>query len=264
MTPADINFIANYIALSALIPFALFSMTYATVDRPWGTYLGVTIWGLITSQALVLGFVTARRWLGEFFGYEWVAVVLYTALSLFAWFFYVIYLVERRSSPALQFPLGQKARMKEKVMSDKLTPPEIWYKGKRVLRTVVATLISALITFAGAVLALNTFAPGLLAQLATLLPPEAVAWLGSAIAWLVAIAGLITWLFAQPGFNAFLTKLGLGSVPQSAIIVEPIVTESGVKVGEAVSVVPDPKLPQGEIISTGSGDREFPPGSAVG
>lgn len=113
MTPADINDIANFIVLLAVIPFALFSITYGTRD-PWrSTYLGIIMFGLVTSQAVVLAFIISRRWLGEYPGYEWVAITLYSSLTVFAWLFYGIYLVERRRSEIMQFPVS-RTRKKEK------------------------------------------------------------------------------------------------------------------------------------------------------
>lgn len=113
MTPAEINDVANYIVLLAVIPFALFSLTYGVRD-PWRTtYLGVIMFGLVTSQALTLAFIISRRWFGEYPGYEWVAVVLYSSLTVFAWLFYGIFLIERRRSDIMQFPVARK-RKKEK------------------------------------------------------------------------------------------------------------------------------------------------------
>lgn len=105
MTPSEINDIANFIVLGAVIPFALFSITYGTRDSWYQTYLGVTIWGLVTSQAVVLAVIILRRWFGDYPGHEWVAIVVYSLLTIFAWLFYVIYLVERRRSSTLAIPL---------------------------------------------------------------------------------------------------------------------------------------------------------------
>lgn len=115
VAPEQINEFANYLVLLAFVPYFLFSLTYGYKDKPWKTYLGFIIWGLITTQALVLGFVASRRWWGAYFGYEWIAVILYGSMILFAWSFYVIYLVERRrESAALAFPLVNPVKRKAK------------------------------------------------------------------------------------------------------------------------------------------------------
>jgi hypothetical protein len=114
MTPDQINDIANFIVLLAVIPYALFSLTYGLRD-PWrSTYLGVIMFGLVTSQALTLAFIISRRWFGEYPGYEWVAIVLYSSLTVFAWLFYAIFLVERKRADIMQFPVARRKK-KEKV-----------------------------------------------------------------------------------------------------------------------------------------------------
>lgn len=111
--PAQINEFANYLVLFAFVPFFLFSVTYGYKDRPWRTYLGFIMWGLVTAQAAVLGFVASRRWWGDHWGYEWLAVILYGSLILFAWSFYIIYLIERRrEAAALTFPLSKPRKRK--------------------------------------------------------------------------------------------------------------------------------------------------------
>lgn len=110
MNSAQINDFANLIVIGCFIPYFLFSFTYGTKDHPWGTYLGVIMWGQGTSLALVFGFIISRRWFGEYPGYEWIAVILYSSLLVFAWLFYVIYLIERRRSSILQFPLGRREK----------------------------------------------------------------------------------------------------------------------------------------------------------
>lgn len=98
------------------------------------------------------------------------------------------------------------------------TVPEIWYKAKRVIRTIIAVIVSILLTIAAAVLALNAFAPQILTELGKVLPAGWVAWLTAVLALLVTVAGVITRIMAIPQVNAWLTKIGAGSVPASTII----------------------------------------------
>lgn len=105
MTSDAVNNFANIIVLLAAVPFWAFSVTYALRDPFWETYLGTIIWGMVTSNALVLTYVATRRWWGDYAGYEWVAVILYTAMTVFASLFYAIYLVERRRQDTIAFLL---------------------------------------------------------------------------------------------------------------------------------------------------------------
>lgn len=89
----------------------------------------------------------------------------------------------------------------------------IWYKAQRVLRTVFATLVSFLTAWAVFSLA----APQILAELAQILPGPWIAWLTAVIATVTTIAGVLTRIMAIPAVNAILTKIGLGSVPNSAL-----------------------------------------------
>jgi hypothetical protein len=100
-------------------------------------------------------------------------------------------------------------------MATQLNVQEIWFKSQRVIRTVLAVIISIVTTFASSVLALQAFAPQILDELAKVLPPEWIAWLVGALAVLALVAGVITRIMAIPQVNVFLTWLGAGSVPKS-------------------------------------------------
>lgn len=90
----------------------------------------------------------------------------------------------------------------------------IWFKTQRVLRSIVGTLISALTVWA----ALVVIFPQMLAELATILPGPAIAWLTGVIAAISAVAGAISRIMAIPKVNAWLTKwLNLGSIPKQNI-----------------------------------------------
>lgn len=90
----------------------------------------------------------------------------------------------------------------------KATVPDIWYKSKRVLRTLVQVGIPAFLTFA-------LVLPQIIGALG--LPVD-----GPVYAWLVGAAGIVTLVatalarvMAIPAINAWLTTIGLGSVPKS-------------------------------------------------
>lgn len=110
----------------------------------------------------------------------------------------------------------------------KPTPPNIWYKGQRMLRTAFQTLI----TLIGAWLSLQLAMPQIMAQLATVLPGSWIIWLTGVVGILTAVATALSGIMAIPQVNALLTKVGLGGVPKSALVSLPT---------GGTGVVPDPK-----------------------
>jgi hypothetical protein len=94
------------------------------------------------------------------------------------------------------------------------TVPEIWFKAKRVLRTIV----QAVLTFLGLWATIAIVAPQVLAELAKILPGSWIAWLTGALAFVGVVAGVLARIMAIPQINAFLVKIGLGSVPAAAVI----------------------------------------------
>lgn len=103
---------------------------------------------------------------------------------------------------------------------------EIWYKAQRVLRTIVAVIIPAFLGFA-------VLLPQLIDALG--LPDDSTLriWLLGIAAAVTAVAAAITRIMAIPAVNAWLTKVGLGSVPKSAVRTSPVTG--------SVQVLPDPK-----------------------
>jgi hypothetical protein len=117
--------------------------------------------------------------------------------------------------------------------------PDIWYKGKRVLRTGLAVLGSFLTAWA----AFALIAPQILAELAKILPGSWIVWLTGFVATVTLVAGVITRILAIPTVNTFLTKLGLGSVPKEALeaVVYREPGQHGAEVHVVTEVKPDPK-----------------------
>lgn len=80
--PAEINDAASYIALACIVPMLVAATSYG-VGSPWyGSWLGRIFFGLFASITLIFGVILARRFFGEYPGYEWVAVVAYSLLFL--------------------------------------------------------------------------------------------------------------------------------------------------------------------------------------
>lgn len=107
-------------------------------------------------------------------------------------------------------------------VEDAKTATTIWYKAQRVLRTLVAVGIP---TFLGFALLL----PQLIEALGLPADSRLRLWLVAAAAIVTAVAGAITRIMAIPAVNAWLTKVGLGSVPKSALYVSPVTGGTAVK-----------------------------------
>lgn len=90
------------------------------------------------------------------------------------------------------------------------TVPSIWYKTQRVLRTFVQVGIPAFLTFA-------LVLPQIIEALGLPVDSGLRLWLVAVAAGVTAVAGAIARVMAIPAVNAWLTKIGLGSVPKSAV-----------------------------------------------
>lgn len=89
---------------------------------------------------------------------------------------------------------------------------DIWYKGKRVLRTLVQVAIPSFLSFA-------LVLPLIIEALGLPVDSELRLWLIAVAGGVTAVAGGIARVMAIPAVNAWLIKVGLGSVPQDAVIV---------------------------------------------
>jgi predicted naringenin-chalcone synthase len=87
---------------------------------------------------------------------------------------------------------------------------DIWFKSQRVLRTIVQVGIPAFIAFA-------TVLPSVIDALGLPVDAEVRLWLLAVAAGVTAVAAALSRVMAIPAVNAWLTKIGLGSVPRSAI-----------------------------------------------
>nr|DAQ47279.1 MAG TPA: hypothetical protein [Caudoviricetes sp.] len=108
--PTAVNDIANWIVLAAAIPAVTFVFLYGILSPWYRSWLGVTMFGVITSVAAVLVFVTVRRWLHEFPGYELWAVVIYSLFLLSLLGLVVVFIVERRHAGLLVFSIRRRER----------------------------------------------------------------------------------------------------------------------------------------------------------
>lgn len=99
----------------------------------------------------------------------------------------------------------------EAVDAKSIDVQEIWYQGKRVLRTVVQVVVGAAAVLAVVV----AVAPEVLEAIADVVPGPVLLWLTGAVATLAAVSAALTKLMAIPKINELLTLIGLGSVPRA-------------------------------------------------
>lgn len=217
MTPNEVNDTAGIIALAAAVPAHLNVLIYGIGSPWWRSWLGRVLFAKWLSVALVFDVILLRRWLGEYVGYEWVAVVAYSFIFVAFTATTVELLIERRGpTPEVHITQRKALPMSDTPVTTETVPP-IWYKAKRVIRTVLAVLIAIIIGIGSVLATMAVVAPQILDELAAVLPPEVYAWLAGAVAFIVTLAGVVTRIMAIPAVNAFLTKFGAGSVPAAAL-----------------------------------------------
>lgn len=88
---------------------------------------------------------------------------------------------------------------------------EIWYKGQRALRTLVQVGIPAFLGFA-------VVLPQIISALGLPVDGPLYAWLIGAAGVVTAVAVGLSRVMAIPAVNAWLTTVGLGSVPKSKAV----------------------------------------------
>lgn len=108
--PAAINDVASWFALLASIPAAIAALSFSFLVPWYRTWLGFSIWGWLTSTVAVLIFVVTRRFWGAYWGYEWLAIVVYSALAFFMTTFLIIFFVERRRASLFEFSIRRRPR----------------------------------------------------------------------------------------------------------------------------------------------------------
>lgn len=108
MNPEAVNDVANWIALTAIIPFLAATLIYG-FRAPWyRSLLGVAMFGLWSSITLLLGFILTRRFWGDYSGYHVVAVVLYTYFTVVGVAVLGSLIVELRRGGVLIIPINRK------------------------------------------------------------------------------------------------------------------------------------------------------------
>lgn len=96
-------------------------------------------------------------------------------------------------------------------MSKHAAVPEIWFKSQRVIRTVLVNLIVILpVVNVSLPLVVDAFT-------GNGVPAEVTILVNAIVAGILVVTGVVTRIIAIPAVNDFLTKLGAGSVPASAV-----------------------------------------------
>ncbi|ROR81138.1 hypothetical protein SAMN06295974_0363 [Plantibacter flavus] len=96
-------------------------------------------------------------------------------------------------------------------MSKHAAVPEIWFKSQRVIRTVLVNLIVILpVVNISLPLVVDAFT-------GNGVPAEVTILVNAIVAGILVVTGVVTRIIAIPAVNDFLTKLGAGSVPKSAV-----------------------------------------------
>lgn len=109
-----------------------------------------------------------------------------------------------------------------------------WYPVQRALRSIVGALVVLVPLVNGVAAAAIAY---LTSQTDVSIPPVVFVWLNAIVAGSALVIGLVSRIMAVPGVNAALTKVGLGTAPKSAVVLEADET------GNYALVVPDPKAP---------------------
>lgn len=90
------------------------------------------------------------------------------------------------------------------------TNTDIWFKGQRVIRTIVQALIVLIPVVNGVGLAVTDY---LQSQTDVAVPGAVFVWLNAIVAGTALLMGLAARIMAVPRVNELLIRVGLGSVP---------------------------------------------------
>lgn len=221
-TPSDVTLVIDFVLAVALL-------LYFSLGKP-RTWVHDRLGWVIFSYALVTVAFIGLIAYAIVFGQKVVEPIRFLvgagmgvalALKIFA-----VYR-ERRAGRLAKASLAPTER---KTMSTEPNPTiseiaeatNIWYKSKRVLRTAFSTLLTIL-----------PLAPQVIAIVQG---QWDAAWLTPIAIQAVAINAALSRIMAIPVVNAWLTKIGLGVVPQKALVIDPI--------ANAAFVMEDPKANQ--------------------
>lgn len=209
--PTDdvLNEWAAYVALATIVPAFVSTAVYG-LGAPWyRSALGTVTFVKWLAIVLVFAVILARRFFGEYLGYGWVALVTYSLLLLAFSAMAVVVILEVTYSSRIP---RKESTMTHVAPINKNTVPEIWFAGKRVIRTLLVNLVVIVPT-------VNLLLPALAAAFGETdgVPVEVTLWVNAAVAGVLVVTSVLTKIIAIPAVNAFLVKIGAGSVPKKAV-----------------------------------------------
>lgn len=114
-----------FIALASGIPVFLFTLHYGVGTKGWWkTGLGVILFSLFFSIAMLFGLAIFRRFFGEYPGYNLISLIVYGLLFIFFWAWYIVFIRERgRGNNTIDLPITKHTDeipvVKGKVSNDK-------------------------------------------------------------------------------------------------------------------------------------------------
>jgi hypothetical protein len=241
--------LSDYLMLIFMVGVLWFVIDYGGFTGWWRHPVGWILLGFPISVALLLALIIY----GVIFGHrveEWLRVpVMALLIVMMVGKIIAVHVsrregalerrehaASRREHDAAFLTPEQGDPVTEKTATE-LAVPDIWYKGKRVLRTAFTTLLTVL---------------PLIPQIIAIIQGQWQApWLGAIAVQAVAINAALTAIISLPTVNAWLINIGLGSVPKSSLI-EAKTIENG-KVQVITTVAPDPKAitPDAPVIVDG-------------
>ena len=226
LEPSDIMLLIDF-------GLALFLALYFALGYPrtwWRDRLGWVIFGYAVTTVSFIGLI-AYAILFEQKVIEPIRFLVGLAMAgALAWKTWAVYRERREARRTHRAHHDEENPMSIPTSDAVKAATDIWYKGKRVLRTIVQTAIPAFLSFA-------LVLPAIIEALGLPADAELRLWLLAVAAGVTAVAGAISRVMAIPAVNAWLIKIGLGSVPQEAVRV----STSPHVVGKSVTVEPDPK-----------------------
>lgn len=207
---------------------ALFLALYFALGYPrswWRDRLGWVIFGYALTTVGFIGLIAYAIVAGQKVT-EPVRFVVGLAMAVaLAWKTWAVYRERREARHSMRARRTEEYTMSTPNTDAVKAATDIWYKGKRVLRTIVQTAIPSFLGFA-------LVLPAIIEALGLPADNELRLWLLAVAAGVTAVAGAISRVMAIPAVNAWLIKIGLGSVPKDAVVVTP---STG-----SVAVVKDP------------------------
>jgi hypothetical protein len=226
---------SDYLLLAAFIALLWFLVDYG-VFTPWWRwkehgFIGYAVMLFTLSVFILMGIIIYGTVAGQRVDEPMRIVALSTVLLGIVGKTVILH-YERRVGRLQR--LSAKGELMNDTANTVLSPPDIWYKAQRVVRTVFAFLVVAVPLLNAVAAATVNYLED---QTDVVIPSWVFLFLNGVIAVTALLIGLFNAWMQTPGFNTMLTRIGLGSVPKSQLV--PVAPAGG---GKAVAaVIPDPK-----------------------